>query len=159
MSQEKVDQKKEQKKNIKKIIKQRKVSNIVITVLLSIFIVAVIGWVSYSGYKSYLEAKANAPRESIPINVSGLTTYLNGLITPEDEDLSDGTTTVTSYDADGNVIEGDAGEVANIVTDALEGDANVGSLEEAASVIAADVADNAADEAETEASETGSENE
>ena len=147
MSQEKVDHKKEQKKNIKKTIRQRKISNIVITILLVVFAVAVVGWVSYSGYKSYLTAKANAPRESIPIDVSQMTNYLNSLVSSEDEDV-DSDTTVTQYDADGNVIEDTDAEAETV-----EGDANVGSLEEAASVIAADAAENAAEEA-TEGAET-----
>ncbi len=147
MSQEKVDYKKEQKKNIKKTIRQRKASNIVITTLLVVFAVAVVGWLSYSGYKSYLTAKANAPRESIPIDVSDMTNYLNSLVAGDVEE-ADSETTVTNYDADGNVIE-DTG----VETETVEGDANVGSLEEAASVIAADAAENAAEET-TEGAET-----
>ena len=102
---------------------------------------------SYSGYKSYQTAKANAPRESIPIDVSDMTNYLNSLVAGDVEE-ADSETTVTNYDADGNVIEDTGAE-----TETVEGDANVGSLEEAASVIAADAAENAAEEA-TEGAET-----
>lgn len=86
MSQAKVDYKKEQRKNIKKIVRKRKVSHVIGITAFVLVACGMIGWLGYSGYQTYTEAKANDPAsiEEIPVDLDAISDYLTE-ITPEEE--------------------------------------------------------------------------
>ena len=86
MSQAKVDYKKEQRKNIKKTVRKRKISHVIGITAFVLVACGMIGWLGYSGYQTYTEAKANDPAsiEEIPVDLDAISDYLTE-ITPEEE--------------------------------------------------------------------------
>ncbi len=85
MSQAKVDYKKEQRKNIKKTVRKRKISHVIGIVVFVLVACGMIGWLGFSGYQTYTEAKANDPaaREEIPVDLDAISDYITE-ITPEE---------------------------------------------------------------------------
>lgn len=87
MSQEKVDLKKEQKKNRKKLNRQAKIRHFVIGLCSVVVVVAALGWIGFSGYKTYEKNKeaeaAAAPQEYTPVDLTAISDYLQGLSSQE----------------------------------------------------------------------------
>ncbi len=86
MSQAKVDYKKEQRKNIKKTVRKRKISHVIGMIVFALVACGMIGWLGFSGYQTYTEAKANgtSTREEIPVDLDAISDYLTE-ITPVEE--------------------------------------------------------------------------
>ena len=80
MSQEKVDKYKEQKANRKETMKKAKRASLIRNAVTSVVLVAVIGWVGYSGVTYVIN---NRPRPSVDVNYTSVADYIEGL-TPED---------------------------------------------------------------------------
>lgn len=80
MSQEKVDKYKEQKANRKETMKKAKRASLIRNVVTSVVLVAVIGWVGYSGVTYVIN---NRPRPSVDVNYTSVADYVEGL-TAED---------------------------------------------------------------------------
>ncbi|MCD8109642.1 MAG: hypothetical protein LUE14_06025 [Clostridiales bacterium] len=76
MSQAKVDRYKEQKKNRQQEIKKAKQRKVLTRVIGAVVVVAIAVWVGYSGYSVY---QSNKGIETVTVNTSGITDYLNGL--------------------------------------------------------------------------------
>ncbi|MCD7922379.1 MAG: hypothetical protein LUG27_08120 [Clostridiales bacterium] len=76
MSQAKVDRYKEQKKNRQQEIKKEKQRKVLTRVIGAVVVVAIAVWVGYSGYSVY---QSNKGIETVTVNTSGITDYLNGL--------------------------------------------------------------------------------
>lgn len=76
MSQAKVDAHKESKKHVKEEMAKKKRRRILAIVILIIVAAVIVGWISYSGYKTYQENKGI---ETIEVDPSALTDYNTGL--------------------------------------------------------------------------------
>lgn len=76
MSQEKVTKYKEEKANRKAIMKKQKIAKIVRNSITAIVLVAVVGWVGYSGVAYYQE---NKPREVVEVDYTALNEYTSEL--------------------------------------------------------------------------------
>ena len=76
MSQEKVTKYKEEKANRKAIMKKQKIAKIVRNSITAIVLVAVVGWVGYSGVAYYQE---NKPREVVEVDYAAVDEYVNNL--------------------------------------------------------------------------------
>lgn len=76
MSQEKVTKYKEEKANRKEIMRKQKIAKIARNSITAIVLVAVIGWVGYSGVTYYME---NKPRETVEVDYAAIDEYVNGL--------------------------------------------------------------------------------
>ena len=88
MSQEKVNKYKEQKANRKEIMKKEKRASIIRNSVASVILVAVIGWVGYSGVTYIIK---HWPREEVDVNYTSVADYVEGL-TAEDVETEDATT-------------------------------------------------------------------
>ena len=80
MSQEKVDRYKEQKANRKEMMKKAKRKSIIRNSIASVVLVAVIGWVGYSGVTYII---AHQPRQEVDVNYTSVNDYVESL-TAED---------------------------------------------------------------------------
>ncbi|MCD7866074.1 MAG: hypothetical protein LUG54_08755 [Clostridiales bacterium] len=76
MSQAKVDRYKEQKKNRQQEIRKSKQKKILARVIGTVVVAAIAVWIGYSGYSVY---QSNKGIETVTVNTSGITDYLNGL--------------------------------------------------------------------------------
>ena len=93
MSQEKVERYKEQKANRKEIMKKEKRARILRNTLSSVVLVAVLGWVGYSGVAYYI---AHRPRPSVDVNYTSISDYVEALENEEE------TTETTTDEASGD---------------------------------------------------------
>ncbi len=76
MSQAKVDKYKEQKANRKETMKKAKRAALIRNVVTSVVLVAVVGWVGYSGVTYYIN---NRPRPSVDVNYTSVADYVESL--------------------------------------------------------------------------------
>ncbi len=76
MSQEKVAKYKEEKANRKAIMKKQKIAKIARGSVMTLVLVAVVGWIGYSAVAYYQE---NKPREVVEVDYAALNEYTNGL--------------------------------------------------------------------------------
>ncbi|EGG80639.1 hypothetical protein HMPREF9477_00098 [Lachnospiraceae bacterium 2_1_46FAA] len=76
MSQEKVNRYKEQKANRKAIMKKEKRMKIFRNTVTAVVVVAVLSWVGYSGYNSYVDSQ---PVEKTEVDYTSIAEYLTGL--------------------------------------------------------------------------------
>lgn len=90
MSQEKVDRYKEQKANRKKTMKKAKRAELIRNCIASVVLVAVIGWVGYSGVTYIIK---HQPRPEVDVNYTSVADYVEGL-NKEDEQALDAVGTV-----------------------------------------------------------------
>ncbi len=72
MSQEKVERYKEAKVNRKKTIKKEKRMRILRNSVASVVVVAVLGWIGYSGVVSIIESQ---PREAVEVDYASVSNY------------------------------------------------------------------------------------
>ena len=72
MSQEKVTRYKEEKANRKQTMKKQKRANIIRNTIAGVVLVAVVGWVGYSGVAFYLE---NRPRAEVDVDYTAISDY------------------------------------------------------------------------------------
>ena len=80
MSQEKVDKYKEQKANRKEIMKKAKRAELIRNCVASVVLVAVIGWVGYSGVTYII---AHQPRPEVDVNYTSVADYVESLTAEE----------------------------------------------------------------------------
>lgn len=83
MSQEKVERYKEQKANRKKTMKKEKMQSIARNCIASVVVVAVLGWVGYSGVTYIIDSQ---PRPEVEVDYTAISDYetaLNGTQTAE----------------------------------------------------------------------------
>ena len=90
MSQEKVDRYKEQKANRKEMMKKAKRAELIRNCVASVVLVAVIGWVGYSGVTYIIK---HQPRPEVDVNYTSVADYVEGL-NKEDEQALDAVGTV-----------------------------------------------------------------
>ena len=76
MSQEKVTKYKEEKANRKTIMKKQKIGKITRNSILTVVLVAVVGWVGYSAVAYYQD---NKPREAVEVDYAAIDEYVDGL--------------------------------------------------------------------------------
>ena len=76
MSQEKVAKYKEEKANRKEIMKKQKIAKITRNSIVTLVLVAVVGWVGYSAVAYYQD---NKPRKTVEVDYAALNEYTNGL--------------------------------------------------------------------------------
>ncbi len=76
MSQEKVARYKEEKANRKAIMRKQKIARIVRNSVAGVVLVAVVGWVGYSGVRTYID---NKPRKEVEVDYAALTDYEKAL--------------------------------------------------------------------------------
>lgn len=90
MSQEKVERYKEEKANRKATMRKQKIARIVRNSVAGVVVVAVLGWVGYSGVTTYIK---NIPREEVTMDYAALTDYEEALTAEEDADTETKETT------------------------------------------------------------------
>ena len=76
MSQEKVHRYKKEKANRKQIMRKQKIMNVVRKAVLSLAVLALVGWLGYSAWDIY---DSNKVRPVAEVNYDGVTDYLNSL--------------------------------------------------------------------------------
>lgn len=76
MSQEKVAKYKEAKANRKETMKKQKQAKMIRNTVLSVALVAVVGWVGYSAVDYY---QKNQPRESVEVDYTAVDEYLDSI--------------------------------------------------------------------------------
>ena len=76
MSQEKVNKYKEQKANRKEMMKKAKRAELIRNSIVSVVLVAVIGWVGYSGVTYIIK---HQPRPEVDVNYTSVADYVEGL--------------------------------------------------------------------------------
>lgn len=76
MSQEKVAKYKEEKANRKAIMKKQKIAKITRNSIVTLVLVAVVGWVGYSAVAYYQDNKL---RKTVEVDYAALNEYTNGL--------------------------------------------------------------------------------
>ena len=76
MSQEKVARYKEEKANRKEIMRKQKIAKITRNSVMTLVLVAVVGWIGYSAVAYYQD---NKPREAVEVDYAALNEYTNGL--------------------------------------------------------------------------------
>ena len=76
MSQEKVLKYKEEKANRKAIMKKQKIAKITRNSIVTLVLVAVVGWVGYSAVAYYQDNKL---RKTVEVDYAALNEYTNGL--------------------------------------------------------------------------------
>ena len=76
MSQEKVAKYKEEKDNRKAIMKKQKIAKITRNSIVTLVLVAVVGWVGYSAVAYYQDNKL---RKTVEVDYAALNEYTNGL--------------------------------------------------------------------------------
>lgn len=80
MSQAKVDRYKAEKANRKEIMKKEKRMKVVRNVTATIVCVALIGWIGYSSWNSYMN---NQPAENAEVDYTAVTDYLSDMYAAE----------------------------------------------------------------------------
>lgn len=80
MSQEKVDRYKEQKANRKELMKRAKRAELIRNCIASVVLVAVIGWVGYSGVTYIIK---HQPRPEVDVNYTAVADYVESLTAEE----------------------------------------------------------------------------
>ena len=80
MSQEKVNKYKEQKANRKEMMKKQKRADLIRNSIAGVVLVAVIGWVGYSGVTYIIK---HQPRPEVDVNYTSVADYVESL-TPEE---------------------------------------------------------------------------
>lgn len=88
MSQEKVDRYKEQKANRKELMKKAKRAAVIRNTIASVVLVAVVGWVGYSGVTYIIK---HLPRPEVDVNYTSVADYVESL-TAEEETTTEDTT-------------------------------------------------------------------
>ena len=86
MSQEKVNKYKEEKANRKEIMKKAKRAEILRNAIASVVLVAVIGWVGYSGVTYIIK---HQPRPEVDVNYTSVADYVEGLTAEEEATTED----------------------------------------------------------------------
>lgn len=86
MSQEKVDRYKEQKANRKETMKKAKRAELIRNCVASVVLVAVIGWVGYSGVTYIIK---HQPRPEVDVNYTSVADYVEGLTAEEEATTED----------------------------------------------------------------------
>lgn len=76
MSQQKVDRYKQEKANRKQIMRRQRIMSIVRRSAAAVVAVALIGWLGFSAYDSYM---SNQERAEVSVNYDSVTDYLSGL--------------------------------------------------------------------------------
>lgn len=76
MSQEKVLKYKEEKANRKSIMRKQRVARIVRNSVAGVIVVAVLGWVGYSGVTTYID---NMPRKEVTVDYAAVSDYETAL--------------------------------------------------------------------------------
>lgn len=89
MSQEKVNKYKEEKANRKEIMKKAKRAELIRNCIASVVVVAVIGWVGYSGVTYIIK---HQPRPEVDVNYTAVADYVESL-TAEEETTTEETVT------------------------------------------------------------------
>lgn len=85
MSQAKVERYKEQKANRKEIMKKEKRAKVLRNTLTGIVLVAVLGWVGYSGVTYYI---AHRPRPTAEVNYTSVADYVESLTAEKPEETT-----------------------------------------------------------------------
>lgn len=80
MSQAKVDRYKAEKANRKEIMKKEKRMKVVRNITATIVCVALLGWIGYSGWNSYMN---NQPAESAEVDYTAVADYLSDMYAAE----------------------------------------------------------------------------
>ena len=80
MSQEKVERYKEAKANRKKTMQKEKRMRILRNSVASVVVVALIGWIGYSGVVSFIESQ---PREAVKVDYAAVNSYETALTATE----------------------------------------------------------------------------
>lgn len=96
MSQEKVARYKEEKANRKSIMRKQKITKAIGNTVAAVILVAVVGWLGYSGVTYYLD---NRPVPSVEVDYTALTDYETSLTTDETEDAETTEDTETTDEA------------------------------------------------------------
>ena len=78
MSQEKVDRYKQEKANRKKIVKKQRIMNVVRKTVLSLAVIALVGWLGYSAYQTH---EAGKERPVAQVNYDSINNYMSQLST------------------------------------------------------------------------------
>ncbi len=76
MSQKKVDQYKKEKANRKQTMRKERVMGVVRTCAVTVVALALVGWLGFSAYNSYM---SNQERPTVEINYDAVTNYMSGL--------------------------------------------------------------------------------
>ncbi|MCI8714140.1 MAG: hypothetical protein HFH23_18320 [Ruminococcus sp.] len=76
MSQKKVDQYKKEKANRKQTMRKERVMGVVRTCAVTVVALALVGWLGFSAYDSYM---SNQERPTVEINYDAVTNYMSGL--------------------------------------------------------------------------------
>ena len=83
MSQEKVNKYKEEKANRKETMKKAKRAEMIRNIVASVVLVAVVGWVGYSGVTYIIKHR---PRPEVDVNYTSVADYVEGLTAEETEE-------------------------------------------------------------------------
>ena len=76
MSQEKVAKYKAEKANRKQIVKKQKREKMIRSSIAGVILVAIVGWIGYSGITYY---QNNKPRETVEVDYSAVDDFITGL--------------------------------------------------------------------------------
>ena len=95
MSQEKVNKYKEQKANRKEMMKKAKRAELMRNCIASVVLVAVIGWVGYSGVTYIIK---HQPRPEVDVNYTSVADYVESLTAEEEEKDEAATEETTTED-------------------------------------------------------------
>ena len=82
MSQAKVDRYKEQKANRKEIMKKEKRMRTLRNSVITLVIVALLGWISFSVYQM-MTSPSEQQKQAVEVDYSSINEYLNGLSVEE----------------------------------------------------------------------------
>ena len=93
MSQEKVNKYKEQKANRKEIMKKAKRAELIRNSIASVVLVAVIGWVGYSGVTYIIK---HQPRPEADVNYTAVADYVESLTAEEETTTEEAVTEDTA---------------------------------------------------------------
>lgn len=93
MSQAKVERYKEEKANRKKTMKKEKITSILRNSIAAVVVVAVVGWVGYSGVTYIID---NQPRPEVEVNYTAVSDYETALA---EADTTDDVVEETADDA------------------------------------------------------------
>lgn len=104
MSQEKVDRYKEQKANRKELMKKAKRAELIRNCIASVVLVAVIGWVGYSGVTYIIK---HQPRPEVDVNYTAVADYVETLTAEEEttEDIATEETTTEDTASEEGITE------------------------------------------------------
>ena len=84
MSQAKVDRYKEQKKNREKIMQKEKREKILLNLSGLVILVALVGWIAYSGYDTYTKGKT-VEAKTYTVDTAAIDDLMEQLATEETE--------------------------------------------------------------------------